>query len=114
MTPEEKIANDVLIKDLQDTIKEQIIVYNDISREATDYRNEVTQLKKELETWKTTVITQHKVFEEQENQILQIKSTLDEIKKIDEELTRTAYGYWTIESLHKAIKKALAKHEDDK
>ena len=74
----------------------------------------VTQLKKELETWKTTVITQHKVFEEQENQILQIKSTLDEIKKIDEELTRTAYGYWTIESLHKAIKKALAKHEDDK
>ena len=59
MSPEEKQSNDILIKDLQDTIKElmnwkaeqlllleeSVIIYSDLSREASEYRNDLTKIK---------------------------------------------------------------------
>ena len=75
------------------------------------YEVETIELKakvKELEEMLGKTLADLHISNEQ---IIGLEATLDEIKKIDEELTRTDYGYWTIQSLHKAIQKALAKYE---
>ena len=86
-------------------------MYKDLSREATDYRNENTELKKELESWKNTVITQHKVFEEQEKQIEQLKFTLD---KIDKLFSSWLDGNTNLGNFCTEYKEITAKHENDK
>jgi len=95
------------IINLQKWKDEQIIVYKDLSREATDYRNENTELKKELESWKNTVITQHKVFEEQEKQIEQLKSTLDEIREHLKDVPMMINN----EEFVEIVREALARYE---
>ena len=84
------------------------------SKQYREMEAKVKKLEEELEDTKTGAREEAHYADRLHEGLIQLKTTLDEIKKIDEELTRTDYGYWTMQSLHKAIQKALAKHEGKK
>ena len=49
------------------------------------------KLKDEIDSWKNTVTTQHKVFEEQQKVIDQLQATLDEIKTFTNDMSINTY-----------------------
>lgn len=89
MNDEERVAHNVIIKDLQNTIfdlqkwkDEQIVVYKDISREATEYRNEVIVLKNRLKDR----TDEYEYQLEEKNRLL--RNGVDEILKLKTELEK--------------------------
>ena len=101
------------IKDLESQVAklkawqdEQIIVYNDIKREASEYRNEVAKLKEEIHTRSLWDKQQSKLCAEQHQQIEQLQSTLDEIKTLAEGMPNY--------NIKRDFQKVLAKHEGKK